>query len=35
MSANPQIEPVQNNYEKYLTYRDQMGRYKRAIKGGF
>ena len=35
MSTNPQIEPVQNNYEKYLTYRDQMGRYKRAIKGGF
>lgn len=35
MSDTRQIESVQNNYEKYLTYRDQMGRYKRAIKGGF
>ncbi len=35
MSDIHQIEPVQNNYEKYLTYRDQMGRYQRAIKGGF
>ena len=35
MSTNPQIESVQNTYEKYLTYRDQMGRYKRAVKGGF
>lgn len=35
MDDSHQIESVQNNYEKYLTYRDQMGRYKRAIKGGF
>ena len=35
MSTNPQIESVQNNYEKYLTYRDQMGRYKKAVKSGF
>lgn len=35
MNTSPQIESVQNNYEKYLTYRDQMGRYKKAVKGGF
>ena len=35
MNNNHQIESVQNNYEKYLIYRDQMGRYKRAVRGGF
>ena len=35
MSTNVQIESIQNNYEKYLTYRAQMGRYKKAIAGGF
>ena len=34
MSDTRQIESVQNNYEKYLTYRDQMERYKRAVNGG-
>ena len=30
-----QIEPIQNNYEKYLTYKIQLGRYKKAINNGF
>ena len=33
MNNNQQIESVQNPYEKYLTYRDQIGRYKRAVQG--
>ena len=35
MSPTPQIESVQNNYEKYLTYRNHMGRYKKAVKCEF
>lgn len=35
MSDIHQIESVHNNYEKYLTYKAQMSRYKKATKGGF
>ncbi len=35
MNDNRQIEPVHNNYEKYLAYKTQIARYKKAVSNEF
>jgi len=35
MSTVRKIQPVSDNYDKQLTYAEQIVRYNRAIKGGF
>ena len=35
MNDNRQIEPVHDNYEKYLAYKTQMARYNKAIANEF